>query len=155
MDELKIRKGAIAPLFERLVDLDPASREEARALRILGRQGLLASIRRELTWLLDTRHTPRSAPGAGPRTVIDYGIPDLVSSAAALREEDAKALCEQIRAAVLAFEPRLARPQVDLVTRGLTLVVRIAGELVTETVTEPVSFALELERGAREESAGE
>ena len=47
--------AARAPLFDRLVDLDPSTQEESRPLRVQSRMELKASVRQEVGWLLNTR----------------------------------------------------------------------------------------------------
>ena len=136
------------PLFDRLVDLEPRRSREVRPLRTLDRQGLRESVRRELERLLSTRtalpahRLVARSPEQLFLSVVDFGLPDLAAYSA--RNEDHWPLiAEAIRRVVTVFEPRLARPEVE-VTAGAdtnwTLRVKIRGVLVVDDVEEPVAF---------------
>ncbi len=80
MREPKPIAGARALLFDRLVDLHPEIREEERPFRILNRNQLKVSIRRELERLLNTRCSlSLERVGEEDRSVVNYGIPDFSS----------------------------------------------------------------------------
>ena len=69
---------ARAPLFDRLVDLDPSIQEESRPLRVQSRRELKASVRQAVGRVLNTCcPIPAHLPQARERTVIDYGGPDV------------------------------------------------------------------------------
>jgi type VI secretion system lysozyme-like protein len=136
------------PLFDRLVDLEPQRSREVRPLRTLDRQGLRESVRRELERLLSTRTSLPAhrllerSPEDFPLSVVDFGLPDLVAYSA--RNQDHWPLiAEAIRRVIAAFEPRLARPEVEVTAAAetnWTLRVQIRGVLVIDDVEEPVSF---------------
>lgn len=139
--------GARAPLFDRLVDENRLRKTEERPVRLLGRDGLIASVERELALLLNTRSV-RSLDqlDEGPLTVIDYGLPDY-SAWYTESLTDRGRLEEVVRTVVEAFEPRLANPTVRVVpsvTDRKTLLVDIGGDLRIGTHMEPVSFPLEI-----------
>ncbi|HWM89364.1 MAG TPA: type VI secretion system baseplate subunit TssE [Thermoanaerobaculia bacterium] len=136
------------PLFDRLVDKDRRLGREARPLRTLGRRDLKESVRRELVRLFNTRcPIPAHRLGDRPRTVIDYGIPDL-SGFSARSPDDRSRLAEVLLQAVEAFEPRLANVRVHLDPipgDDLSLSGRIEAALVFDSVAEPVSFVTVLQ----------
>ncbi|HYN21586.1 MAG TPA: type VI secretion system baseplate subunit TssE [Thermoanaerobaculia bacterium] len=147
------------PLFDRLVDRAPKLRHEVRSLRTLDLPGLQESVRRELERLLNTRcPLPAHRLTDRPRSVIDYGLPEL-SGFSPHSFEDRERLAGLIRRAVEAFEPRLFEVSVRLEPApgdGLTLAGSIEALLRTESVLEPVSFhtALETRSGKVEVHAG-
>ena len=133
-----------APLFDRLVDLDPRSPGEPRPLRTLDRAGLRESVRRELERLLNTR-TSLPVDRLEERqdlTVLEYGIPDL-SAFSAGSTEDQKRLVSIVTRAVAAFEPRLTEVRAvfeSLDTTGRLAELRVDAVLTFDEVREPVSF---------------
>lgn len=151
---------ARTPLFDRLVDRSPKLRHEVRPARTLDRQGLRESVRRELERLLNTRCPfPAHRLADRPRSVIDYGLPELTGFSAN-RVEDRDRLAELIRRAVEAFEPRLAGVRVRLEPvpgDSLSLMGSLEGLLKFDGVTEPVSFhtAVETRSGKVELHAGD
>lgn len=147
------------PLFDRLVDRDPRLRHELRPTRTLDRRGLRESVRRELEQLFNTRCPfPAHRLPIGPRTVLDYGVPDFtVFSARSF--DDRVRLAELLRRTIEAFEPRLIDVQVSLDPQpgdDLSLAGIIEAKLLTDTVPEPVSFetALDMKEGKVEVHAG-
>lgn len=139
-------RGARALLFERLEDGDPWS-PEARPFRVHDRDGLRASVSRELARLLNTRCPVDPARLAGrPRTVLEYGLPDW-SPAHARDPAARKALENAARRAIEAYEPRLREVRVAAEPvpgrdRELQLVVHAV--LAVDEGPEPVSFPLVL-----------
>jgi type VI secretion system lysozyme-like protein len=147
------------PLFDRLVDRAPRLRHEVRPARTLDRRGLRESVRRELERLLNTRcPIPAHRLVDRPRSVLDYGLPEL-SGFSAQRFEDRERLAELIRRAVEAFEPRLAEVRVRLEPAPgdvFSLAGHIEAVLLGDSVPEPVSFhtAVETRSGKVEVDAG-
>ncbi len=134
---------ARATLFDRLVDLEPKSTEEFQPLRTFNRKDILASVRREVGALLNTRcPTPAHLLDERERTVIDYGMPDF-STFYPQNPDDQKRLALIISRAISACEPRLQQVRAtveELVENKRALRIRIDAVLVLESVTEPVSF---------------
>jgi type VI secretion system lysozyme-like protein len=98
--------GARVPLFDRL-DLNPEIDDSQRPFRILTREQLKASIRRELGRLLNTRCSlSLDQVGEEERSVINYGIPDF-SSLSAQNADDQILIGRIVGQTVTAFEPRL------------------------------------------------
>ncbi len=117
--------AVVIPLFERLAQSASAHLEGA----IQGALPLMqASVARELTLLLNTRSgMPQSAPGVRSA----YGVPDWTGLYAANPEERTQ-FERGIATAILAYEPRLANPQVSAAPaaqRPDGLVVHIVGSL--------------------------
>jgi type VI secretion system lysozyme-like protein len=145
------RRGADAPLFDRLLDGGPDSSGHPPGRHRLDRQGLLASVERELSRLFNTRLRPGAAGIPDEQaTVTGFGVPDWgavnPSSAAELR-----ALSEALSGKARAFEPRLEQVRVELEpdpsnrrrARGsLTAFLRLDWAL------EPVSFTLAIDPAA-------
>jgi len=105
--------GARVPLFDRL-DLNPEIDDEQRPFRILTREQLKASIRRELGRLLNTRCSlSLDEVGEEERSVINYGIPDF-SSLSAQNADDQILISRIVGQTVTAFEPRLRSVTVDV-----------------------------------------
>lgn len=151
--------GATRPLlFERLVDAGPDTpitgsrvtrRSDARA-------EVEASVAREIGTLLNTRIDP-AVDRIDPRdrTVIDYGLPD-ITGLASVSESDRDRVARAVERAILAFEPRLARPRVSILldeTSRDKLAIAIAGVLTVNTVPETFAFAVDL-RGAQGDGSG-
>lgn len=119
---------ARVPLFERLADAEPQRHDEARPLRTLDREGLQASVGRELLRMLNRRVTPR--PGMR-LSVLDYGLPDW-SGLYPANPDDRLRIGRDIERAILAFEPRLRAPRVEVEpsARGQhILLARLGGRL--------------------------
>lgn len=145
MREARRLRGARALLFERLTDLEPRHPEEEEPARVLDGDELRLSVRRELERLLNTRCvlTPEALEGR-QRTTLEYGVPDFGH----LQTRDTgarKLIAEEVRRAVVAYEPRLA--QVTVTAEPSTapdeerrLAVRVDAMLVVGEVMEPVSF---------------
>ena len=140
------QEGARALLFERLDDGDPWS-PEARPFRVHDRDGLLASVARELSRLLNTRCPVAPAELAGrERTVLEYGLADW-SPAAARDPAARRALEAAARTAIEAYEPRLRAVRVTarpVPGRDRELFLTVDGELAAEGADEPVSFPIVL-----------
>ena len=125
--------------------MDHRTREEQDPARALDPQALRVSVRRELERLLNTRCalTPEALEGRA-RTTLEYGLPDFGH----LQTRDTAAhrrIAEEVRRAVEAYEPRLARVTVaveasDAPDQERRLTVRVDGMLVVGEVMEPVSF---------------
>jgi len=118
-------------------------------LRSLSRDELLASVRRDLVWLLNTR---TSIPGdlfdKRDLTVLDYGIPDFGSYSPA-NVDHQEILARRITRAVSAFEPRLQEVEVTVeheMPDEKSLTIKMDAFLVIESVREPVSFQTVFQR---------
>jgi type VI secretion system lysozyme-like protein len=138
--------GARVPLFDRL-DLSSEIDDEQRPFRILTREQLKASIRRELGRLLNTRCSlSLDQVGEEERSVINYGIPDF-SSLSAQSDDDQILIGRIVGQTVTAFEPRLQKVTVDVrpvpnSEAGLYLF--IDAMIVVDEFNEPVYFPVVL-----------
>jgi type VI secretion system protein ImpF len=133
-----------APLFDRLVDLQPGSTAEPRPLRTLDRRGLRESVRRELERLLNTRSSlpVDRLEEREELTVLEYGIPDL-SAFSAADQEDQRRLARVVARAVAAYEPRLREVHAvfeHLEDNGRAAALRIEARLAVDEVSEPIAF---------------
>jgi type VI secretion system lysozyme-like protein len=147
------------PLFDRLVDRAPKLRHEPRPARTLDRRGLRESGGRGGGGVgKNPCPFPAHRLADRPRSVIDYGLPEL-SGFSANRVEDRERLAELIRRAVEAFEPRLAEVRVRLEpAQGnvFSLTGHIEAVFLGDSVPEPVVFhtAVETRSGKVEIDAG-
>lgn len=136
------------PLFDRLVDDNPSQRSEARPKRSHDLDALRASVLRELERLLGTRcPVPGDVALARQRTVIDYGLPDLELGGRGLIKEERFRIARLIQQTIEAYEPRLARVEVELLPPAdgdARYRAAVRALLVTERVREPLSFTLPL-----------
>jgi type VI secretion system protein ImpF len=133
--------GLRAPLFDRLVDSAPEERREVSPPRIYGYEAVRLSIARDLQRLLNTRRAPAPfTPHAA--TVLDYGVPEF-SHLSASSATDRHTLAELLRAAIVAFEPRLQDVSVTLEPDPRTpsgLLGYIASKVRLGSFLEPVTF---------------
>jgi type VI secretion system protein ImpF len=153
------------PLFDRLIDEERQISHEPTPYRTLDREGVRSSIRRELERLLATR-CPVSGDVAlsRPRTILDYGLPDLDWGARNLVMEQKPRLMRLIRETIQAFEPRLTNVYVEIldpatmpvkpVERGGKpistvghLFISLSASMLIDNVNEPISFTLAVGAG--------
>lgn len=140
-------------LFERLVEYDglPSDMSHSGPSRMHDESALRASVARELSDLLNTRvPLPIDVLEQRARSAIDYGIPDLSAFPRGQHEAMVR-LAHHIRSAILAYEPRLHAPAVEIGHTGpnpeiLTVIVR--GTLHMGMMRVPVTFELPLGTGA-------
>ena len=136
------------PLFDRLIDDEPQRKHEPVPYRTLDKEALRASVRRELSRLLSTRCTvPGDVALSRPRTVLDYGLPELDWAGRGLVLETRPRLARVVRETIAAFEPRLANVRVEIRDAGEVtgeVLAVIEASLVMDEVREPISFALPL-----------
>jgi type VI secretion system lysozyme-like protein len=142
----RVTEGARVLLFDRL-DNRALFPVETTSLKILDRDGLRESVRRELSRLLNTRcPTPINLIGGQDRSVVNYGIPDF-SSMSPSNTEDHKRLATIVGQTISAFEPRLTQVKVNVeryMESEHALFVRIDAMLIVQSITEPVSFKVYL-----------
>jgi len=112
-------------LLDRLIDDEPAARQESRERRVISLRRLREGVLRDLVWLLNTsRHPPEDNLeefGEVFRSVINYGIPDLCGlTASSVKPQEVE---RQMVQAIQTFEPRI-----------------MPGTLSIEAVTSPNSM---------------
>jgi type VI secretion system lysozyme-like protein len=137
------------PLLDRLVARpDPAGGAPEQGARALDPAATLASVRREIDDLLNTRQplAVERSDRLGPST-LTYGLPDL--GWFSLKADPMRAeLAARITATVEAFEPRLREVRVSLGASDdpERLPLTLEGRLVAGAEPEPVSFAVLIHR---------
>lgn len=116
MAELTPTERLQPSLLDRLTDDEPDKRQETGDKRVLSPQRLRDSVRRDLTWLLNTTNlTAVQELTEYPeveRSTLNFGIPDLAGKTAA--SVDDGALVRLLRRAIWDFEPRLLRNTVKV-----------------------------------------
>jgi type VI secretion system protein ImpF len=142
-------------VFDRLIDLEPASNVEAPLSRAQSVRLLKAAVCRDLDYLLNTRRIaqePEESLHEVIRSLYAYGLPDFSTYSMASPADQAK-LLRQLAAAIKLFEPRLANVRivpVETPSAGLQRVrLRIEASLLMDPNPEPVSFdtVIELRSG--------
>jgi type VI secretion system protein ImpF len=107
--ELSLQEKLQPSLLDRLTDDEPEKSVESRAKRVLSLNRLKRSVLRDLAWLLNTGNLETvedldDAPEV-KRSVLNYGILDLAGQT--VSGTDIRELEEEIREAILEFEPRI------------------------------------------------
>lgn len=148
------REGSPVPLFERLIDLEPAQQEEATPKRTLTKVELKESILLELHRILNTRCIMKHDvyKQISPQ-LQEYGSPELYGLFDTTRFDAANPLdrpkIESImRKAITLFEPRLKNVQVTVQRfdkSKQSLSVMVAADMIIGDVLEPLSFPIEVD----------
>ena len=106
MPPLEVELGLQPSILDRLID--PESAGTAILVGYSERQ-MLAAVRRDLEDLLNTRQTHVGLPEAYEqvhRSIVAYGLPDLVSLEA-ITTKHRETIADKIRRIIETFEPRL------------------------------------------------
>ena len=125
MAELTSQERLQPSLLDRLTDLDPRSSTEPLEARVLTRQQLRAAVLRDLAWLFNANRAEpsrrsgkvarpphieadlamwRQAPHA-QRSALNFGLASL--SGESVGKLDLRAVSDDIKQAILDFEPRI------------------------------------------------
>ena len=139
-------------IVDRLLDYEPNVSSEAAKSRSQGLNELKKSIRRDLEWLLNTRHTADKVPEdleQVNKSIAIYGLPDFTGKSSK-SIDDRKDLIRSIENALRIFEPRFMNLKVVLeesnsLERGVKF--RIQATLRIEPTPEPVVFDTVLQMG--------
>lgn len=142
-------------VLDRLIDLEPAAKNDPPRSRSTNLRELRASVRRDLEWLLNTRcHGDESVDADAEirRSVAFYGLPDIMGISPKSPAEQ-KRLTKAFEAAIKNFEPRFLDLKVTLepandIERQLKF--RIEAKLDVEPSPEPVVFDTVLTSGSGE-----
>jgi type VI secretion system protein ImpF len=144
-------------VLDRLIDTEPANRQEAPLTRAQSVRALKAALRRDLEWLLNSRRciqqpdAPEDSNLELTESVYNYGVPDF-TSLSLNSGKDRLRLTRALEDTVAAFEPRLQGvrviPQATEKHRPLRFV--IEGMLQIEPSPELVSFDTFMELGSGE-----
>lgn len=137
-------------VVDRLIDLDPKVSTEVPKSRSQSLSDLKQSVRRDLEWLLNTRHNPDKVPEdleEVNKSLAVYGIPDF-TGLSSKSGEDRKNLTKSVEKALRVFEPRFMNLRVSLEEsssgiRGIRF--RIQATLKVEPTPEPIVFDTTLE----------
>ena len=140
-------------ILDRLIDFDPRSSQESPKSRSTSLKELKQSVRRDLEWLLNTRHSVIDVPETLEevnRSLAVYGLPDLVGLDIDNPNEQS-GLIKAIENALAIFDPRFTNPKITLepisnVDRVLKF--RIEAMLDIEPTPEPVVFDTILKMGS-------
>jgi type VI secretion system protein ImpF len=116
MAELTTKERLQPSLLDRLTDNNPEQRVESREARVMNEAQLRESVRRDLSWLLNTTCMSAVQPldegSEVSRSVINFGICDLAGQT--MSGVDRSTLERVLREAIWCFEPRLLRDSVRL-----------------------------------------
>jgi type VI secretion system protein ImpF len=140
-------------IVDRLLDFEPTNPNEALKSRSQGMRELKQAVRRDLEWLLNTRHSPDEiSPSLEEvnKSLAKFGLPDFTGSSSN-NDEDRRNLIRNVENALRLFEPRFINLKVTLeeinkVERGLKF--RIQATLRVEPTPEPVVFDTVLQVGS-------
>lgn len=142
-------------VLDRLLDYDPQMSREAPRSQAQSIAELKRSVKRDLEWLLNTRHSGIEIPetlAEVNESMAVYGLPDLASLSVKNPSEQNR-LAKAIENALRIFEPRFINVRVTLEPLDNTdrqLRFRIEAHLDIEPVPEPVSFDTVLQVGSGE-----
>ena len=124
MHDLIPREQLYPFLLDRLTDHDPRKTREGSRRNVLSLRQYVSAVRRDLRWLLNSCCLSREDSiyqyNEAPRSVLNYGIPDLCGMCAS--GVDTAEMESRLREAILAFEPRIM---------PATLIVEVSADLDT------------------------
>jgi len=157
-EEIRLRENEIRitpSIVDRLLDFEPRVSSEAPKSRSQGLRELKQSVRRDLEWLLNTRHSAEKVPDGLEevnKSIAVYGLPDF-TGLSSKNIDDRKSLIRNIETALKNFEPRFMNLKVALVEsdeqeRGVKF--QIQAILRIEPTPEPVVFDTVLQVGSGE-----
>lgn len=153
---MKTSEIRITPsIIDRLLDFEPKVSTEAPKSRSQSLRDLKQSVRRDLEWLLNSRHTAEEVPEGLEelnKSIAIYGLPDF-TGLSSKNPDDQKSLIRGIETALRIFEPRFMNLKVTLVEpdeaeRGVKF--QIQAVLRMEPTPEPVVFDTVLQVGSNE-----
>ena len=141
-------------LLDRLIDLEPDSKEEARSSYWEEMRQLKAALCRDLAALLNTRRAEEDFPPGyeeATNSLLSFGVTDFTSYnlKGPIDQERVRLSIER---AIRQFEPRLARVTVSMEepeSLRPVLQFQIAATLRIEPAAEPVVFDVTLQRDSR------
>jgi type VI secretion system protein ImpF len=110
------QRTLLPSLMDRLIDREPANRNEAPSTRSQSLKELKDSVRRDLEWLLNSRRPPVEPPPSAKellRSAYFYGLPDITGMALTSAEDQIR-LVRIVEATIDAFEPRLINVAVSM-----------------------------------------
>lgn len=140
-------------IIDRLLDFEPTNSRESPKSRSQGLRELKQAVRRDLEWLLNTRHTPDDISETLEevnKSIAKFGLPDF-TGLSSQNDDDRRSLIRNVETALEVFEPRFINVKVTLeeinkVERGIKF--RIQASLRVEPTPEPVVFDTILQVGS-------
>ncbi|MBK9154979.1 MAG: type VI secretion system baseplate subunit TssE [Chloracidobacterium sp.] len=142
-------------VLDRLLDYEPQSSREAPRTQAQSLAELKRAVKRDLEWLLNTRHNGVDIPETleeVSESVAVYGLPDLASLSIKNPDEQNR-LAKAVETSLRIFEPRFINVKVALEPMENTdrqVKFRIEAHLDIEPVPEPVAFDTVLQFGSGE-----
>ncbi len=142
-------------VLDRLLDYEPRESREAPKSHSKTLAELKQSVKRDLEWLLNTRHNGVEIAETLEevnQSLAVYGLPDLTSLSARNPNEQSR-LAKALETALRIFEPRFINVKVSLEPIDNTdrqLRFHIEAHLDIEPVPEPISFDTVLSVGSGE-----
>ncbi len=139
-------------VIDRLIDYEPQYHVDAPKTQAQSLNELKASVKRDVEWLLNSRHPYKTIP-EGLSEVADslaqFGIPDFTGMSSK-DENERKNLVKSIEESLNRFEPRLMNvvvtfEETDVVNRGVKF--QIEGLLRVDPTPEPIVFDTVLTAG--------
>jgi type VI secretion system protein ImpF len=146
--------GVALSLLDRLIDLEPDSRREARSNPWDEMRNLKVSLCRDLTALLNTRRAEEDFPGGyeeSTNSLLSFGVVDFTAHDLRNGVEQER-LRRSIERAVRQFEPRLASVTVSIEEPDPlrpVLQFQITAMLRIQPASESVVFDVTLQRETR------
>ena len=142
-------------IIDRLLDFEPKVSTEAPKSHSRNLRELKQSVKRDLEWLLNTRHSGDKIPEGLEevnKSVAIFGLPDF-TGLSSKNSDDRKNLIGSIETALRIFEPRFMNVKVvlldlDEIERGVKF--QIQATLRVEPTPEPVVFDTILQVGSGE-----
>jgi type VI secretion system protein ImpF len=140
-------------IIDRLLDFEPTNPRESPKSRSQGLRELKQAVRRDLEWLLNTRHSPDDISETLEevnKSIAKFGLPDF-TGLSSQNDDDRRSLIRNVETALEVFEPRFINVKVTLeeinkVERGIKF--RIQASLRVEPTPEPVVFDTILQVGS-------
>ena len=142
-------------VLDRLIDFEPEVTNEPPSSRSKSLRLLKQSLRRDLEWLLNTRHTDASIPSdlvEVNRSVAVYGLRDF-TTVTVKNVAEQNTLRKELETALARFEPRLQGAVVTIEPLSLlerVLRFKIDAQLDVDPAPEPIVFDTVLQLGKGE-----
>lgn len=156
--EPKMTSGAATPYFDRLIDHNPTSEWDESYESFLDYDGLLASIMREVSHILNTRRGARQAfYNEVEDDAVYFGLPALFGfndfqSFDALSTTDRRKIIGLCEKSIAMFEPRLTEVSITVGAYSVqtqSLEISVSGLLRLENRLERVQFPVSIDRKDR------
>ncbi len=156
MLDKRFERSVQQSLIDRLIDLDPANRQEPPLSRPESLRRYRLSVKRDLEWLLNTTKMPIDIPESCQeirKSLLCYGLPD-ISSISVQSASDEQRLLRSLECAIEMFEPRLSRAKVTnrepIHSSQQAITFHVEAILMVDPLPERIAFdtVLEISKGA-------